>query len=270
MSSKKATTRPADTRRAAAARPVRRNIDFTPRTANQSHFVSSIKCHTVTFGIGPAGTGKTFVSVAVAIGMLISKEIESIVITRPIVEAAEDNLGFLPGDLKEKTDPYMVPLLDSLAKLFGAEMIEALFNSGQITVVPLAYMRGRSLEDAVIICDESQNATFEGLHMLLTRIGKNSRVIINGDPSQVDLRPRHRSGLTKVVDALQGLEDIDFVYFDTEDIQRHPVVGTIVKALEHHLHGATPTKETDGIGVLPLKRPENSTNALAGWTFPEA
>ena len=215
-------------------RVIKKEFEFEPRTENQKKLINEIKKNTVVFATGPAGTGKTLVSVAIAAKMLLNKDVERIVITRPVIEAAEDNLGYLPGDLEEKIDPYLVPLKDSLSKFFGKEIVESLFIDKKIEVVPLAYMRGRSLEDSIIICDESQNATFEGLHMLLTRVGKNSRLIVNGDLSQIDLRPRNRSGLEKVMSALRNIEDIGFVHFHTEDIQRHPVVGAIVKALEKY------------------------------------
>jgi phosphate starvation-inducible PhoH-like protein len=232
-------------------KPIRKEISFEPRTENQKKLINEIKKNTVVIATGPAGTGKTLVSVAIAAQMLLNKEIEKIVITRPIVEAVEESLGYLPGDKDDKTSNYIVNIKDSLSKFFSIDLIESLFLNQVIDVVPLAYMRGRSLEDSIIICDESQNATFEGLHMLLTRIGKNSKVILNGDTSQIDLRPRHRSGLEKIMNALRNLEDVGFVEFDTSDIQRHPVVGKIIKALEIFKKNDFTTEQN--IGILPQK-----------------
>lgn len=209
-----------------------RNIDFQPRTQKQRELVEATKHHSIVFATGPAGVGKSLVLVACAIQNLINHEVERIVITRPIIEAAEDNLGFLPGTLEEKVDPYLVPIKDGLNKFLGIDFTETLFASGKISVVPLAYMRGRSIEDSVIICDEGQNATFEGLHMLLTRIGKNSSLYINGDLGQVDLRPYTKSGLQDVMSALHDVPDVAFVRFSTDDCQRNPVVAHVVKALD--------------------------------------
>jgi phosphate starvation-inducible protein PhoH and related proteins len=233
-------------------KPIRKEISFEPRTENQKKLINEIKHNTIVIATGPAGTGKTLVSVAIAAQMLLDKEIEQIVITRPVIEAAEESMGYLPGDLNDKIAPYLIPLKDSLGKFFGRELVESLFLNKIIDVVPLAYMRGRSLENSIIICDEIQNATYEGIHMLLTRVGKNSKLILNGDLSQIDLRPRERSGLSKVINALRGVESISFVEFQISDIQRHPVVGHVVKALEKYERNENINLISE-IGILPKK-----------------
>lgn len=203
-----------------------------PRNANQQSYVANIVAKDICFGVGPAGTGKTYLAVACAVDALERQEVRRILLTRPAVEAGE-KLGFLPGDLSQKVDPYLRPLYDALFEMLGFEKVERLIEKNVIEVAPLAYMRGRTLNDAFIILDESQNTTVEQMKMFLTRIGFNSRAVITGDITQVDL-PRHvRSGLRHAVEVLGNLEQISFNFFQSGDIVRHPVVAKVVEAYEH-------------------------------------
>ena len=184
----------------------------------------------MTFSIGPAGTGKTFLSVAMAVNALKKGEVEKIVLTRPAVEAGE-SLGFLPGDLKEKVDPYLMPLYDALNTMLGEETCEKYREKGTIEVIPLAYMRGRTLDDAFILLDEAQNTTEKQLLMFLTRLGINSKMIINGDITQIDLKPgKEKSGLLTAYNRLSNIKEIAFCNFDEKDVVRHPLVEKIIKA----------------------------------------
>ena len=187
--------------------------------------------HDITFGIGPAGTGKTYLAVACAVDALERQEVRRILLTRPAVEAGE-KLGFLPGDLSQKVDPYLRPLYDALFEMLGFEKVEKLMERNVIEVAPLAYMRGRTLNDAFIILDESQNTTTEQMKMFLTRIGFNSKAVITGDITQVDLPRGVRSGLRNSIEVLEGVSDISFNFFKAEDVVRHPVVARIVQAYE--------------------------------------
>jgi phosphate starvation-inducible PhoH-like protein len=187
--------------------------------------------HDITFGIGPAGTGKTYLAVAAAVDALERQEIRRILLTRPAVEAGE-KLGFLPGDLSQKVDPYLRPLYDALFEMLGFEKVEKLIEKNVIEVAPLAYMRGRTLNDAFIILDESQNTSVEQMKMFLTRIGFNSRAVITGDVTQIDLPRGTRSGLRHAIEVLSEVDDISFNFFLADDVVRHPVVARIVNAYE--------------------------------------
>ena len=200
-------------------------------TLGQKVYVDSIKSHDVVFGIGPAGTGKTFLAVTLAVTALKRGQVKRIVLTRPAVEAGE-SLGFLPGDLKEKVDPYLRPVYDALYQILGKEQTTRLMEREIIEIAPLAYMRGRTLEDAFVILDEAQNTTIMQMKMFLTRLGFNSKMIVNGDMSQIDLPRRVKSGLVDAMEKLKGIKAIDFVHFSASDVVRHPVVADIINAYE--------------------------------------
>lgn len=202
-----------------------------PRTPNQAQYIANILDHDITFGIGPAGTGKTYLAVAAAVDALERQEVSRILLTRPAVEAGE-KLGFLPGDLSQKVDPYLRPLYDALFEMLGFEKVEKLIERNVIEVAPLAYMRGRTLNDAFIILDESQNTTIEQMKMFLTRIGFNSKAVVTGDITQVDLPRGSKSGLRHAIEVLSGVDDLSFNFFHSEDVVRHPVVAKVVMAYE--------------------------------------
>lgn len=202
-----------------------------PRTPNQAQYIANMVTHDITFGVGPAGTGKTYLAVAAAVDALERQEIRRILLTRPAVEAGE-KLGFLPGDLSQKVDPYLRPLYDALFEMLGFERVEKLIERNVIEVAPLAYMRGRTLNDAFIILDESQNTTVEQMKMFLTRIGFNSRAVITGDVTQIDLPRNTRSGLRHAIEVLADVNEISFNFFQADDVVRHPVVARIVLAYE--------------------------------------
>ena len=201
------------------------------KTLGQKVYVDSIKNHDVVFGIGPAGTGKTFLAVTLAVTALKRGQVKRIVLTRPAVEAGE-SLGFLPGDLKEKIDPYLRPVYDALYQILGKEQTTRLMEREIIEIAPLAYMRGRTLEDAFVILDEAQNTTIMQMKMFLPRLGFNSKMIVNGDMSQIDLPRRVKSGLIDAMEKLKGIKAIDFVHFSASDVVRHPVVADIINAYE--------------------------------------
>ena len=201
------------------------------KTLGQKVYVDSIKTHDVVFGIGPAGTGKTFLAVTLAVTALKRGQVKRIVLTRPAVEAGE-SLGFLPGDLKEKVDPYLRPVYDALYQILGKEQTTRLMEREIIEIAPLAYMRGRTLEDAFVILDEAQNTTIMQMKMFLTRLGFNSKMIVNGDMSQIDLPRRVKSGLVDAMEKLKEIKAIDFVHFSASDVVRHPVVADIINAYE--------------------------------------
>jgi phosphate starvation-inducible PhoH-like protein len=205
--------------------------DLRPRTPRQRDYLNAILKHDVTFGVGPAGTGKTWLAVACAIDALERETVSRLVLTRPAVEAGE-RLGFLPGDLVQKVDPYLRPLYDALYDLFGFERTQRLFEKQTIEIAPLAYMRGRTLNQAFIILDEAQNTTPEQMKMFLTRIGFGSKAVINGDPSQVDLPKNQQSGLLHALDVLDGVPGIAQTRFTSRDVVRHPLVARIVDAYE--------------------------------------
>ena len=207
------------------------------KTLGQRDYVRAIERHTLTFGIGPAGTGKTYLAMAMAVAALKAKMVERIVLTRPAVEAGE-KLGFLPGDLNQKVDPYLRPLYDAMFEMLGAETCQRMHERGIIEVAPLAYMRGRTLSDAFIILDEAQNTTQEQMKMFLTRLGFRSRIVVTGDPSQIDL-PRGRiSGLMEAVEVLEGVEDVAIQRLTHHDVVRHELVQAIVRAYDAHARRA--------------------------------
>nr|WP_018369149.1 PhoH family protein [Streptococcus entericus] len=201
------------------------------KTLGQKVYVDSVKSHDIVFGIGPAGTGKTFLAVTLAVTALKRGQVKRIILTRPAVEAGE-SLGFLPGDLKEKVDPYLRPVYDALYQILGKEQTARLMEREIIEIAPLAYMRGRTLDDAFVILDEAQNTTIMQMKMFLTRLGFNSKMIVNGDTSQIDLPSKVKSGLIDATEKLQGIAAIDFVHFSAKDVVRHPVVAEIIRAYE--------------------------------------
>ena len=202
------------------------------KTLGQKIYVDSIKNHDVVFGIGPAGTGKTFLAVTLAVTALKRGQVKRIILTRPAVEAGE-SLGFLPGDLKEKVDPYLRPVYDALYQILGKDQTTRLMEREIIEIAPLAYMRGRTLDDAFVILDEAQNTTIMQMKMFLTRLGFNSKMIVNGDISQIDLPKNNKSGLIDATEKLKNIKQIDFVYLSAKDVVRHPVVAEIIQAYEH-------------------------------------
>lgn len=199
-----------------------------PKTLGQKSYYYALKNNDVVFGIGPAGTGKTYLSVVFAVAALKNNEVKKIILTRPAVEAGE-NLGFLPGDLKEKVDPYLRPLYDALYDMLGVEQTEKLMEKGVIEIAPLAYMRGRTLEDAYVILDEAQNTTDNQMKMFLTRLGFRSKMIVTGDISQIDLPRNTTSGLIRALDILEGVKGISFIHLSAMDVVRHPVVQRIIE-----------------------------------------
>ena len=233
---------------------------LAPKTVNQRRYLEAIERNDMVFGIGPAGTGKTYLAVAMGVSALINKQVARIVLTRPAVEAGE-RLGFLPGTLQEKVDPYLRPLYDALYDMLDSEKVEKLLERNVIEVAPIAFMRGRTLNDAFIILDEAQNCTPEQMKMVLTRLGFNSKMVVNGDITQIDLPNAGRSGLIQALEVLRGAQGISFVTFDDKDVVRHTLVQRIVRAYEKY-------NETIGNGrqlTLPLSEnggppePEAST-----------
>jgi phosphate starvation-inducible PhoH-like protein len=208
-----------------------RGRSIRPKTANQKRYVDAIEDHTITFGIGPAGTGKTYLAMAMAVAALNAKKINRIILTRPAVEAGE-HLGFLPGTLSEKIDPYLRPLFDALHDMIDIDSIPRLMQSGVIEVAPLAYMRGRTLNDAFVILDEAQNTTPEQMKMFLTRLGFGSKMVVTGDVTQIDLPNGQNSGLRVIRDILKDIDDIAFLELTAEDVVRHRLIGDIVKAYD--------------------------------------
>ncbi len=208
-----------------------RGRTIRPKTANQKHYVDAIDENTITFGIGPAGTGKTYLAMAKAVAALQAKKVNRIILTRPAVEAGE-KLGFLPGTLTEKIDPYLRPLFDALHDMIDPDSIPRLMQSGVIEVAPLAFMRGRTLNDSFIILDEAQNTTPEQMKMFLTRLGFGSKMVITGDVTQVDLPNGSKSGLRIIRDILGTLDDISFIELTADDVVRHRLIGDIVKAYD--------------------------------------
>ena len=210
-----------------------RGKPIKPKTLGQKKYIEAIKSNTVVIGVGPAGTGKTYLAVALAVAAFRDKKVSRIIITRPAVEAGE-KLGFLPGDLQSKVDPYLRPLYDALFDMLGAESFQRYQERGSIEVAPLAYMRGRTLEDSFIILDEAQNTTPEQMKMFLTRLGNGSKIVVTGDVTQIDLPDRQRSGLVEACAVLKGVEDIDIIRFTEKDVVRHQLVQRIVKAYEKY------------------------------------
>ncbi|HEY0461488.1 MAG TPA: PhoH family protein [Pyrinomonadaceae bacterium] len=215
-----------------------------PKTANQRKYIDSISNRDLTFGIGPAGTGKSFLAVAMAVQSLFSKQVNRIILTRPAVEAGE-KLGFLPGDLQDKVDPYLRPLYDALFDLVDAERVTKMLEKRIIEIAPLAFMRGRTLNDAFIILDEAQNTTGEQMKMFLTRIGFGSKVVVTGDITQIDLPRGHNSGLKEAERVLKNIPEIEFVYFGKKDVVRHRLVQLIVEAYEDEITENQPPRPDD-------------------------
>ncbi len=201
------------------------------RSEKQSEYIRYLKENDIVMSLGPAGTGKSFLAVSVGVTMLMEKKIDRVILSRPAVEAGE-KLGFLPGDMKEKVDPYLRPLYDALYELFGSDKIDKKIESGEIEIAPLAFMRGRTLKNCYAILDEAQNATETQIKMFLTRIGENSKLVVNGDPSQIDLINKSQSGLIKSKNILKDLKEIKIVEFDHNDVVRHPLVSKIIRAYQ--------------------------------------
>ena len=220
-----------------------RNTRVAPKTVNQKKYVDSIRKHTITFGIGPAGTGKTFLAVAMAAAALNSRDVSRVILTRPAVEAGE-RLGFLPGDMQAKVDPYLRPLFDALFNMLDPEKVNHYFESGTIEVAPLAFMRGRSINDSFVILDEAQNTSPEQMKMFLTRLGFGSRMVVTGDITQIDLPRDQRSGLIEVSEILDAVEDVNFIRFGGEDVVRHKLVQRIVEAYGEHAQ-SQPGRDSD-------------------------
>jgi phosphate starvation-inducible protein PhoH and related proteins len=241
---------------------------LAPKSVNQRRYLEAIERNDLVFGIGPAGTGKTYLAVAMAVSALVNKQVARIILTRPAVEAGE-RLGFLPGTLQEKVDPYLRPLYDALYDMLDNDRVEKLLERNVIEIAPIAFMRGRTLNDSFIILDEAQNSTAEQMKMVITRQGFNSKMVVNGDITQIDLPAGRRSGLTEVVEVLKGVEGISFVQFDERDVVRHTLVQRIVKAYERY-------NETIGLGrQLSLKLAEpaaengNADRKLDGYETAE-
>ena len=208
-----------------------KGVPIKAKTLGQKQYIQTIKENNIVFGIGPAGTGKTYLAVATAVAAFKSKEVDKIILTRPAIEAGE-SLGFLPGDMQEKVDPYLRPLYDALGEMLGYEVFHKNLERGLIEVAPLAYMRGRTLDNSFIILDEAQNTTPEQMKMFLTRMGFCSRIVVTGDITQIDLPRDKKSGLKDAEIVLKNVEGIEFVYLDERDVVRHPLVQRIVKAYE--------------------------------------
>ena len=201
------------------------------RSEKQSDYIKALKENDIIMSLGPAGTGKSFLAVSVAVTLLMEKKIDRVILSRPAVEAGE-KLGFLPGDMKEKVDPYLRPLYDALYELFGSDKIDKKIESGEIEIAPLAFMRGRTLKNCYAILDEAQNATTTQIKMFLTRIGENSKLVVNGDPSQIDLINKSQSGLVQSMEILKNLNEIKVIEFDHSDVVRHPLVSKIIRAYQ--------------------------------------
>ena len=206
---------------------------LAPRSPNQMRYVEAVERHDMVFAIGPAGTGKTYLAVAMAVSALLNKQVGRIILCRPAVEAGE-RLGFLPGTLQQKVDPYLRPLYDALFDMLDAEKVEKYLEKGSIEVAPLAFMRGRSLNESFIILDEAQNTTPEQMKMFVTRMGFGSKVVVTGDITQIDLPAGKRSGLLEAVDVIAGVQGVTFVYFNDRDVVRHGLVQRIIKAYEQY------------------------------------
>ena len=204
-----------------------------PKNKKQAEFIDSVYAHAVTFGLGPAGTGKTYIAVALALKLLLSRKVRKLLLTRPVVEAGE-SLGFLPGDLVQKINPYLRPLFDIMETLLPADVLRSMEESNSIEVAPLAYMRGRTLHNAVVILDEAQNTTKEQMKMFLTRMGEDSKLIITGDPSQSDIRGKAESGLVHAVSLLRTINEIGIIEFSSDEVVRHSLVQKIIHAYERN------------------------------------
>jgi phosphate starvation-inducible PhoH-like protein len=246
----------------AIAVPSRRKL-ISPKTANQKRYLDAIRSHDLVVSIGPAGTGKSYLAVAMAVSALVKREVSRIILTRPAVEAGE-RLGFLPGDLIEKFHPYLRPLYDALYDMLEAEKVATLSEKGAIEIAPLAYMRGRTLNDAFIILDEAQNTTSEQMKMFLTRLGFNSKMVITGDITQVDLPPSRPSGLIEIQHVLKDIDGIRFIYFDHRDVVRHDLVSAIVRAYDR----VKPARSTPPINPALASPLETSVSARTAALSP--
>ncbi len=245
---------------------------LAPKTVNQRRYVEAIERNDMVFGVGPAGTGKTYLAVFMAISALLNKRVSRIVLTRPAVEAGE-RLGFLPGTLQEKVDPYLRPLYDALFDMLDSDRVEKLLERNVIEVAPIAFMRGRTLNDSFIILDEAQNSTPEQMKMILTRMGFNSKMVVTGDATQIDLPTGKRSGLIDAIDILRGVEGISFIQFDDKDVVRHNLVARIVRAYERYQENLAgrqlSLKLTDDAVDLPLPDGSNEPLPPAGDAEPD-
>ena len=235
---------------------------LAPKTVNQRRYLEAIERNDLVLGVGPAGTGKTYLAVAMAVSALLSKRVSRIILTRPAVEAGE-RLGFLPGTLQEKVDPYLRPLYDALFDMMESEKVDKLLERNTIEVAPIAFMRGRTLNDSFIILDEAQNSTTEQMKMVLTRTGFNSKMVVNGDITQIDLPPGKRSGLIDALDVLRGVEGISMVQFDERDVVRHNLVQRIVKAYERYNEAVAAGRQ------LSLKLTEPPAEAAPDTCLPQ-
>jgi phosphate starvation-inducible protein PhoH and related proteins len=222
----------------------------SPKSANQKRYIEALESYDMVFAIGPGGTGKTYIAVAMAVAALLSKQVNRIILARPAVEAGE-RLGFLPGTLQEKVDPYMRPLYDALHDLLEADKLERFLEKDIIEVAPLAFMRGRTLNDSFVILDEAQNTTGEQMKMFLTRLGFNSKAVITGDITQIDLPDTRRSGLVEAIDVVGKIEGIALVYFDERDVVRHSLVQRIIKAYDEYSSGHGPSNGSAGSSPAP-------------------
>ena len=202
-----------------------------PKSKQQSEYLKTLLNEDIVISLGPAGTGKSYLAVSVAVNMLMEKKVEKVILSRPAVEAGE-RLGFLPGDMKEKVDPYLQPLYDALYDLFGYEKVQRKIETGEIEIAPLAFMRGRTLKNSFAILDEAQNASLTQIKMFLTRIGDNSKIVVNGDPSQIDLINKNHSGLVQSTKILKNIKEIKCIEFDHTDVVRHPLVSKIIQAYQ--------------------------------------
>jgi phosphate starvation-inducible PhoH-like protein len=235
----------------------------TPKSLNQRVYLDAIRDHDLVFAIGPAGTGKTYLAVAAAVGHLAEKKVERIILCRPAVEAGE-KLGFLPGDMAEKVDPYFRPLYDALYHLLDRERANAQMERGAIEIAPLAFMRGRTLDNSFVILDEAQNTTSEQMKMFLTRLGNNSKAVINGDVTQIDLPPGRTSGLIEAQTVVASITGIRFVHFDDSDVVRHPLVQSIIKAYEAYRNGHRPATVSPPKGRRPARRATGPASGRSG------
>jgi phosphate starvation-inducible PhoH-like protein len=229
-----------------------------PKSLNQRRYLDAIEQHDMVFGIGPAGTGKTYLAVAMAISALLAKRVNRIILARPAVEAGE-RLGFLPGTLQEKIDPYLRPLYDALYDMLEPEKVDRYLEKNVIEIAPIAFMRGRTLNDSFVILDEAQNTTSEQMKMFVTRLGFNSKAVITGDVTQIDLPSARRSGLLEAVDILKGVEGLSFVYFDQADVVRHHLVQRIIQAYDEHK-----AKVEEQMSLLDSKGGTNGANGKSG------
>ena len=232
---------------------------ITPRTPMQARYITSMQNKNITFGIGSAGTGKTYLGVCQAVEMLVNGDVERIILSRPAVEAGE-NLGFLPGDLKEKIDPYLRPIYDALYECLPADQVTTKLASGEIEIAPLAFMRGRTLKNAFVLLDEAQNTTPVQMKMFLTRLGYNSRMVVNGDLTQVDLPARQKSGLRDALEAIRDINDIGIIRFTGADVVRHPLVSDIIDAYDRHHDNDIERQWTSKQRATPASNAKESDN----------